>query len=192
MLNVKKNYAKEEIKMAAGLASWNDRFFATMCDQRCWQIFEDVVRRNIDPGLVEMTEGNNFKTRVYPIPASGVRHLKIVVEKEFVTENKKNISEIHSQTIGKDTYFYFYEPIDMEAKKVRRNLPGKITVFFDVSSSAKNLDIKKEIEFISSIAERAGKNFKVDFVMFSNCIHEIKTFSAGKSLKSELEKFIKE
>ena len=40
------------------------------------QVFEDVVRRNVDPGLVEMTAGNNFKTRVYPISANGVRHRK--------------------------------------------------------------------------------------------------------------------
>ena len=28
------------------------------------QVFETIVRKNIDPGLVEMTSGNNFKTRV--------------------------------------------------------------------------------------------------------------------------------
>lgn len=33
------------------------------------EIFEEVVRRGIDPGLAELTKGNVFRTRVYPIPA---------------------------------------------------------------------------------------------------------------------------
>ncbi|WP_287280595.1 VIT domain-containing protein [Treponema sp.] len=47
------------------------------------QIFEAVVRQGIDPGLVEKTAGNNFKTRVYPIPANGVRHLQITYQTEL-------------------------------------------------------------------------------------------------------------
>lgn len=43
-------------------------------------IFEDVVRKNVDPGLVELTAGNNFKTRVYPLPARGSRHVQITYE----------------------------------------------------------------------------------------------------------------
>ena len=42
--------------------------------------FEDKVRQNIDPGLVEMTLGNNFKTRVYPLPAKGSRKIQITYE----------------------------------------------------------------------------------------------------------------
>ena len=68
-------------------------------------VFEDIVRRGVDPGLVEMTEGNNFKTRVYPIPANGVRHLKVTVEKEIADVNVS--SKTFTQTKGKDTYFYF-------------------------------------------------------------------------------------
>ena len=31
--------------------------------------FETEVRKGIDPGIVEKVQGNNFRTRVYPIPA---------------------------------------------------------------------------------------------------------------------------
>ncbi|MHC4915605.1 MAG: VIT domain-containing protein [Planctomycetota bacterium] len=41
------------------------------------QVFEKIVRRNIDPGLVEWTKGNNFKTRVFPIPAGGTRTVMV-------------------------------------------------------------------------------------------------------------------
>jgi Ca-activated chloride channel homolog len=35
--------------------------------------FETEVRRAVDPGLVEWVRGNNFRTRVFPIPARGRR-----------------------------------------------------------------------------------------------------------------------
>ncbi len=41
------------------------------------QVFEKIMRRGVDPGLVEWTKGNNFKTRVYPIPARGTRTIMV-------------------------------------------------------------------------------------------------------------------
>ncbi len=41
------------------------------------EVYEKIVRENLDPGLVEMTEGNNFKTRVFPIPAQGSRTVMV-------------------------------------------------------------------------------------------------------------------
>lgn len=34
-------------------------------------IFEDVSRRRVDPALLQVTAGNNFKLRVYPLPPRG-------------------------------------------------------------------------------------------------------------------------
>lgn len=42
--------------------------------------FENTVRQNIDPGLVEKTKGNNFRTRIYPIPAKGYKRVVIAIE----------------------------------------------------------------------------------------------------------------
>ena len=41
------------------------------------QVFEKEVRRGVDPGLVEWVKGNNFKTRVFPIPAHGSRTVMV-------------------------------------------------------------------------------------------------------------------
>lgn len=41
------------------------------------QIFEAIERRRIDPGLLEHTQGNNFKLRIYPIPAMGTRTVEL-------------------------------------------------------------------------------------------------------------------
>jgi tetratricopeptide (TPR) repeat protein len=41
------------------------------------QVFEKIVRQGIDPGLAEWVGGNNFKTRVFPIPARGSRTVMV-------------------------------------------------------------------------------------------------------------------
>jgi len=45
--------------------------------------FEGVVRQNVDPALLEMTAGNNYKTRIYPIPARGSRRILLGVDEEL-------------------------------------------------------------------------------------------------------------
>lgn len=39
------------------------------------QVFEDVTRARIDPALLEATQGNNYKLRIYPLPAQGTRRV---------------------------------------------------------------------------------------------------------------------
>ncbi|MBI3726559.1 hypothetical protein HY251_21755 [bacterium] len=45
--------------------------------------FEEVVRRGVDPGLVEWCAGNAFRMRVYPIPARGTKRLVLGYEQEL-------------------------------------------------------------------------------------------------------------
>ncbi|MEO7728955.1 MAG: VIT and VWA domain-containing protein, partial [Burkholderiales bacterium] len=40
-------------------------------------VFEDITRVRVDPGLLQITQGNNFKLRVYPIPAQGTRQVVV-------------------------------------------------------------------------------------------------------------------
>ncbi len=54
-------------------------------------VFEDVIRTRIDPGLLEVTQGNNFKLRVYPIPAQGSKRVVIRVA--------ENLNDVGGETI---------------------------------------------------------------------------------------------
>jgi tetratricopeptide (TPR) repeat protein len=51
--------------------------------QKGQQVFETIVRRNVDPGLLEWTKGNNFRARVYPIPAKGNKRILVAYEQEL-------------------------------------------------------------------------------------------------------------
>jgi Ca-activated chloride channel homolog len=41
------------------------------------EVFEEVIRRRVDPALLETTGGENFRLRVYPLPAHGTRRVVI-------------------------------------------------------------------------------------------------------------------
>lgn len=50
-------------------------------------VFEDITRVRIDPGLLQQTQGNNFKLRVYPIPAMGVKQVVLRVSETLRERN---------------------------------------------------------------------------------------------------------
>jgi len=63
-------------------------------------IFEEIERRQVDPGLLEKVEGNSFRTRIYPIPANGTRTISIGYEEELTLEN--NLLRYRMQTVYPD------------------------------------------------------------------------------------------
>lgn len=69
-------------------------------------IYEDEVRAGIDPGLAEVSEGNQFTTRIYPIDATNSRRIRISFSAPF------------DPAIGIVLPFYRYETI----KKVAFNI----------------------------------------------------------------------
>lgn len=75
------------------------------------KVFESVVRRNIDPGLLEKTKGNNFKARIYPIPAKGTKKMVFAYEQELTRVN------------GEQLYFL---PLGIDQKVEKFNLSVKV------------------------------------------------------------------
>jgi hypothetical protein len=46
--------------------------------------FEGIVRRGVDPALLEKGKGNTYNVRVYPIPANGYKRVVLAYEQELV------------------------------------------------------------------------------------------------------------
>jgi Ca-activated chloride channel homolog len=63
--------------------------------------FETEVRRGVDPGLVEWVQGNVFRTRVYPIPAGGVRTVKL-----------QYLSDLPGHGSGRDRVASYHQALD--------------------------------------------------------------------------------
>lgn len=51
------------------------------------QVFEEVSRARIDPALLEKTQGNNYKLRVYPLPANGSRRVVLEIDAALTTNS---------------------------------------------------------------------------------------------------------
>jgi hypothetical protein len=69
-------------------------------------VFEKIVRAGIDPGLVEWVKGNNFKTRVFPIPARGSRTIRVEYVADLLT----------SRTSGGDPVTAYHLPLNFTSK----------------------------------------------------------------------------
>ncbi|MFZ6771624.1 VIT domain-containing protein [Undibacterium sp. SXout7W] len=50
------------------------------------QVFEDVSRARVDPALLEATQGNHYRVRVYPLPAKGRRTVQLQLD-ELLEKN---------------------------------------------------------------------------------------------------------
>lgn len=55
--------------------------------EKATAVFESVERRQVDPGILEKTEGNNFRTRIYPLNPEGVRTIEITYNQELRNSN---------------------------------------------------------------------------------------------------------
>lgn len=51
------------------------------------RVFEDVIRQRIDPALLEAAGGNNYKLRVYPLPAQGTRRVVLDIAETLTATN---------------------------------------------------------------------------------------------------------
>lgn len=56
------------------------------------QVFEAVEHRRVDPGLLEKVDGNNFRTRIYPLMPNGERIVIIGYEEELSAFDKNNLA----------------------------------------------------------------------------------------------------
>ncbi|MET6995942.1 VIT domain-containing protein [Chitinophaga defluvii] len=53
------------------------------------EVFESIERRRVDPGMLEKVEGNNFRTRIYPLPAGGNRTILVAYEEELKPDGQQ-------------------------------------------------------------------------------------------------------
>lgn len=113
------------------------------------QAFEAVTRQNIDPGIITITKGNFFKTRIYPIPSKGNKRVVLAIS-ETLGGDKNNLYYSlpieTSQSIGEFN-------LDVKAIKSRNTEKGIVSEFeniqFDDESDAFVLSLNRK-DFSSS------------------------------------------
>lgn len=67
------------------------------------EIFEDIRRRRVDPGLLEAAAGNQYKLRVYPIPAMGERRVVLSITETLARRGDAGVLRVplaFASTVG--------------------------------------------------------------------------------------------
>lgn len=88
------------------------------------EAYESTIRQKIDPALLEWTRGNAFRTRVYPIPAHGTRHLVISYEQELLRGSTGLSYQSPFAFAGKIDSFSFH--VDVHATDTKPALTGGV------------------------------------------------------------------
>jgi hypothetical protein len=71
----------DELAKHVSRADWGTLHEARVVSrQKAVEAYEDTVRVNVDPGLLEFAGGNTFSGRVFPIPANGYNRVLIAYE----------------------------------------------------------------------------------------------------------------
>ncbi|MCL1933738.1 MAG: DUF2135 domain-containing protein [Candidatus Azobacteroides sp.] len=113
------------------------------------QVFEEIEQRRIDPGLLERVEGNNFRTRIYPIPSNGTRTISIEYEEELPVE--------------KNAYYY---RLPMDYKEAIENFSVKATVWKSDVKPKIQENLSEELQFDKQgenlVASFARKNYQAE------------------------------
>ena len=109
--------------------------------------FEDIVRRGVDPGLLEKTEGNNFRARVYSMPRRGTRRILIAFEQEL------------SQKNGQDFYFL---PIANAVKLKKFKIHTEVVSRFVKADIQNSLQLDFTQSRNSYISEVEQTNYTLD------------------------------
>jgi hypothetical protein len=77
------------------------------------EVFESIETRRVDPGLLEKVEGNNFRTRIYPLPSKGRRTIQISYSENLIPES--------------DQALYYYLPLNYNS--IIENVELNINVY---------------------------------------------------------------
>jgi Ca-activated chloride channel family protein len=117
------------------------------------QIYEDIVRRMRDPGLLEYIGRNMFQARVYPIPAKGEKRIQL-----SYTEVLKSEANLVHYIYPLDTERFSFHPI--KEVSISTRISSKIPIS-SVYSPSHKISVRNEGEKEIRVSYEAS-NIKPD------------------------------
>ncbi len=153
---VPENAAISDFAMFIG----NERVQGEIMDsRRARGIYEDIVRRMRDPGLLEYIGRDMFQARVYPIPANGEKRIQI-----SYTEVLKSEDSLVRYRYPLNTERFSRDPLKDVSLTVRIESPVPI---LNVYSPSHKISVKREGERRAAVGyEEAGVRPDRDFVLY--------------------------
>lgn len=135
------------------------------------ETFESIEQRRVDPGLLEKTEGNNFRTRVYPLPPNGIRTILIGYEEELKGQRYHLPLDYKESIPSFDLKATVWESLakpELEEKPdgsfAFRNTSGH-TYIADIHKTnfqpgnALTIHLPKQADMVESLLQKAGSSY---------------------------------
>lgn len=123
--------------------------------QRGRVVFEEIERRRVDPGLLEQTVGNNYRARVFPLPAGGTRRIVIAYQEEVQrTERGESPYRLALDLAGRLKRFSLDLAIHAETKAtadIHTTLPLEFPAWTDsktISLERNDFEARGIVEFV--------------------------------------------
>lgn len=149
--------------------------------------FESTVRQTIDPGLLEKTEGNNYKVRVYPILPKAYKHIVLTFEQELTA-----FSQYHSYELP----LSLKEELDNFSIKIqvfnRESLPKIKSVnyknfFFKKKNGVFNASIERQNHIPTSpvLIELPSSNYSTNILSYKDYFYVNKQLKPNSRLKEK-------
>lgn len=127
--------------------------------QKARRIYEDIVRRMRDPGLLEYIGRNMFQARVYPIPARGEKRVQI-----SYTEVLKSENGLVKYIYPLNTERFSHDPLKDVSLTVRIESPAPL---LNVYSPSHKIAVRKSGENKASVGyEESNVKPDKDFVLY--------------------------
>ena len=138
----------------------NERVKGEILDSReARRIYEDIVRRLRDPGLLEYMGRNLFRARVYPIPANGEKRVQISYTEVLKADNGlvRYLYPLNTERFSRD-------PIEDVSVSVRIESPVPLV---NVYSPSHKVSVRKDAEGRARVGyEEKGVRPDKDFVVY--------------------------
>lgn len=126
---------------------------------RARQIYEDIVRKMRDPGLLEYAGRNLFQARVYPIPAKGEKRLQIKYSQLLKME-----SEVVRFLYPLNTEKFSARPLNEVALTVKIDSPAPIKNVYSPTHSV--AVVKKNNLHATASFEQKNVKPDTDFILY--------------------------
>jgi Ca-activated chloride channel family protein len=138
----------------------NERVQGEILDSReARRVYEDIVRRMRDPGLLEYMGRNLFRARVYPIPARGEKRVQISYTEILKAENGlvRYLYPLNTERFSRD-------PIEDVSISVRIESPVPLV---NVYSPSHKVSVRQDAEGRARVGyEEKGVRPDKDFVVY--------------------------
>ncbi len=164
------------------------------------QVFETIERRQVDPGLMELVAGNTYKTRIYPIPATGYKTVIVTYNEELQTGEKGRIFNLPLYLKKKVKAF----SLDVEILKQRlspvmlensfTNLKfNSLQEVFKASANYTDIELNHQLKFAVPVLENesgvyVSKGVKTDESYFY-VVTNVKEMARPKKMPKQIAVF---